>query len=50
MADKCDAHGKYTGQHQKHIFENNVKWCAEKSEADPDFFKKLNSGQQPDYL
>ena len=32
------------------IFENNKKWIASKKEGDKDFFKKLASDQQPDYL
>lgn len=32
------------------IFEKNKLWIAQKLEQDPDFFKKLASGQSPDYL
>ncbi len=34
----------------KHIFENNEKWVAEKLRVNPDYFKKLAEGQNPDYL
>ncbi|MES2587411.1 MAG: carbonic anhydrase [Bacteroidota bacterium] len=34
----------------KHIFENNEKWVAEKLNVNPDYFKKLAEGQNPDYL
>ena len=32
------------------IFENNIDWIQDKLGKDPDFFKKLASGQNPDYL
>ena len=32
------------------IFENNAKWIQEKLGEDADFFKKLASGQKPEYL
>ena len=32
------------------IFENNKKWLEEKKRTDKEFFKKLSSGQQPEYL
>lgn len=32
------------------VFENNRKWVAEKTNADPDFFKRLARGQDPDFL
>jgi carbonic anhydrase len=32
------------------IFENNKRWIAEKTTGDPDYFKKLAAGQQPEYL
>jgi carbonic anhydrase len=32
------------------IFQNNEKWIAEKLNKDPEYFKKLSQGQQPEYL
>jgi carbonic anhydrase len=32
------------------VFENNKKWISEKTSADKDFFKKMEKGQQPDFL
>lgn len=32
------------------IFENNKKWLAEKQRTNQDFFDKLGSGQNPDFL
>jgi carbonic anhydrase len=32
------------------IFENNEKWIASKLENNPDYFKNLSKGQNPDYL
>lgn len=32
------------------LFENNRNWAARIHEQDPDFFKKLSSQQEPDYL
>jgi carbonic anhydrase len=32
------------------LFHNNQKWVQKKLNEDPEFFKKLNKGQQPDYL
>ena len=32
------------------VFENNKKWIKEKTSADKDFFKKMEAGQQPDFL
>lgn len=32
------------------IFKNNEKWVAEKLSIDPDYFKNLSKGQQPEYL
>jgi carbonic anhydrase len=32
------------------ILQNNKKWAAAKRSADPDFFKKLTRGQNPDIL
>ena len=32
------------------IFENNRRWAAEKQANDTQFFKKLSSGQDPDFL
>lgn len=32
------------------LFENNRKWIQEKTNADPDYFKKLSQGQHPEYL
>lgn len=32
------------------VFEHNERWAAEKRAADPDFFKRLTAGQDPDYL
>ncbi|GAB1448111.1 hypothetical protein MASR2M44_11170 [Bacteroidota bacterium] len=34
----------------KHIFENNEAWIQEKLNLNPDYFKQLASGQQPEYL
>jgi carbonic anhydrase len=36
--------------HFEHIFEKNEKWIAEKLAADPDYFRKLSQGQQPEFL
>jgi hypothetical protein len=41
---------KYLRESQSKIFANNKAWVASKVAADPTFFKKLASGQQPDYL
>lgn len=32
------------------LFENNRKWIQDKTNADPDYFKKLSQGQHPEYL
>lgn len=32
------------------IFENNEKWIAEKTGNNPDYFKNLSKGQNPEYL
>ncbi|MDH3655534.1 MAG: carbonic anhydrase, partial [Myxococcales bacterium] len=32
------------------VFENNRKWVEENLERDPDFFKRLATGQDPDFL
>lgn len=32
------------------IFENNRKWVADRKSVDPDFFKNLAKGQNPDFL
>ena len=32
------------------IFKNNAAWVAQKLDTDPNYFDKLASGQQPDYL
>ena len=32
------------------IFENNRRWLAERTAADPGFLQKLSADQQPDYL
>ena len=32
------------------VFENNKKWVSEKIAGDKDFFKKLEVGQEPDFL
>jgi carbonic anhydrase len=32
------------------IFENNKKWIADKLSIDPDYFKKLSTGQHPEFL
>jgi carbonic anhydrase len=32
------------------VFENNRKWVEEKTGRDPDFFKRLQDQQHPDYL
>jgi carbonic anhydrase len=34
----------------KKIFENNKQWISEKLSIDPDYFEKLASGQQPEFL
>ncbi len=34
----------------EHIFENNEAWIQEKLNLNPDYFKQLASGQQPEYL
>lgn len=34
----------------KHLFENNRHWAEQIKEQDPDFFNKLSSQQQPEYL
>ncbi|PLN86853.1 carbonic anhydrase [Aspergillus taichungensis] len=41
---------RYLQQSHERIFENNRKWVASKTDADPAFFDKLAAGQQPDYL
>lgn len=32
------------------LFEKNIKWSADMVEKDPDFFRRLAAGQQPEYL
>jgi carbonic anhydrase len=32
------------------VFENNRKWVEENTRRDPDFFKRLKDGQDPDFL
>jgi carbonic anhydrase len=32
------------------VFENNKEWIKEKTSADKDYFKKMETGQQPDFL
>lgn len=34
----------------KKIIKNNENWVADKLSSDPDFFKKLSTGQQPPLL
>src|SRR6476620_1048715 len=34
----------------REVFENNKKWIKEKTFADKDFFKKMEAGQEPDFL
>ncbi|KAA0209991.1 MAG: carbonic anhydrase [Ignavibacteriaceae bacterium] len=34
----------------KKIFQNNEKWVSEKLSIDPDYFKKLSCGQNPEFL
>lgn len=34
----------------KKIFENNKQWISEKLSIDPDYFEKLATGQQPEFL
>lgn len=34
----------------KYVFENNKKWISEKLGSDPDFFKSLGKGQNPEML
>ena len=38
------------GKTYETIFENNKKWIADKLGRDADFFKKLATGQSPEYL
>lgn len=38
------------GKSYETIFENNKKWIADKLGQDADFFKKLATGQSPEYL
>lgn len=38
------------GKTYETIFENNKKWIADKLGQDADFFKKLATGQSPEYL
>src|SRR6185369_13824293 len=33
-----------------HLFENNRKWAADITAAQPDFFRKLSAQQAPEYL
>ncbi len=33
-----------------HLFENNKRWAARVTSADPEFFQKLSLQQQPEYL
>ncbi|MEO6287915.1 MAG: carbonate dehydratase [Dyadobacter sp.] len=37
-------------QSYKQLFENNKKWVAETTQADPDFFTNLANGQSPKFL
>ena len=34
----------------KSLIENNSKWVQSKLDSDPEFFKKLEKGQQPPLL
>ena len=34
----------------ENIFKNNEKWIAEKLSVDPDYFRNLSKGQQPEFL
>ena len=34
----------------KNLFDNNKRWAARTSEADPEFFKILSMQQNPEYL
>ncbi|KAK0625396.1 carbonic anhydrase [Bombardia bombarda] len=40
----------YLRQSHDHVFESNRSWAAEQKSKDPDFFKKLSEGQNPEYL
>ncbi|KAI3054690.1 hypothetical protein CBS147353_11405 [Aspergillus niger] len=45
-----DGFSQYLRQSHERIFENNRKWVAAKTHADPEFFEKLAAGQKPEYL
>lgn len=48
--EKDEMASKHLATDHTHIFENNRKWVAQMKEEDPEFFVKLSSGQNPDYL
>lgn len=41
---------KYLQETHDRVFESNRAWAAEQTARDPDFFKHLAAGQNPDYL
>ncbi|KKA27804.1 hypothetical protein TD95_003933 [Thielaviopsis punctulata] len=41
---------KYLKASHMRIFEHNKEWASKQREQDPEFFKKLASGQSPEYL
>jgi len=41
---------KYLEDSHERIFANNRKWVAAMKAEDPEFFDKLQAGQQPEYL
>jgi carbonic anhydrase len=40
----------HLGTSHERIFDNNRKWVESMKADDPDFFVKLGSGQNPEYL
>jgi len=40
----------YLKETHDRVFESNRSWAAEQSKKDPEFFKKLAAGQNPEYL
>jgi carbonic anhydrase len=49
MADEVPV-SKQLQQTYQQLFENNRAWAAAQAEKDPEFFKKLSGGQNPEYL
>lgn len=49
-APKPSVSRQFLEQSHARIFENNRKWVAGKTDADPAFFEKLAAGQTPEYL